>query len=98
MAKSAQTRPAQTGKTYQILPVVGPTGGMDLRTSPTLLSPERASLLLNFSLAEPGALTVRKGYQVFSTSSLGSSRAQGGARVYLNTAIPSANRDRKSVV
>lgn len=91
MAKSAQTRAAQIGKAYQILPVVGPTQGMDLRTSPTLLAPERARNLVNFSLGEPGALVVRKGYQVFSTTSLGSSRAQGGQRVYLNTALPSAN-------
>lgn len=88
MAKSAQTRAAQIGKAYQILPVVGPSGGMDLRTSPTLLSPERARNLVNFSLAEPGALVVRKGYVAFSTSSLGASRPQGGQRVYLNTALP----------
>jgi hypothetical protein len=91
MAKSAQTRSAEIGKTYQILSVVGPTQGMDLRTSPTLLAPERARNIVNFSLGEPGALVVRKGYDAFSTTSLGSSRAQGGARVYLNTALPSAN-------
>ena len=90
MAKSAQTRSAQIGKTYQVLPVVGPTGGMDLRTSPTLLAPDRARNLVNFSLAEPGALAVRKGYTSFSTSSLGTGRPQGGQRVYLNTAIPNA--------
>lgn len=91
MGKSAQTRAAQTGKVYQLLPVVGPSAGMDLRTSPTLLAPERARSLVNFSLSEPGALVVRKGYVSFSTSALGAVRPQGGQRVYLNTALPAAN-------
>jgi hypothetical protein len=54
------------------------------------MAPERARTLVNFSLEEPGALVVRPGYARFSTSSLGVTRFQGGARVYLNTAIPSA--------
>src|SRR5689334_17055756 len=91
MAKSqAQTRTATVNRGYQLLPVIGPSAGVDLRTSPTLLAPERARTLVNFSLTEPGALVVRPGYTLFSTSSLGASRAQGGARVYLNTALPAA--------
>src|SRR6187551_1783205 len=90
MPKAAKTQPAKVGKAYQILPVIGPSAGVDLRTSPTLLASDRARTLVNFSLTEPGALSVRPGFQKFSTSSLGSARAQGGARVYLNTAIPSA--------
>lgn len=90
MAKTAKTRPAQVGKQYQILPVIGPSAGVDLRTNQTLLPPERARTLVNFALSEPGALIVRPGYTVFSTSSLGANRCQGGARVYLNTAVPSA--------
>ena len=90
MAKSAKTQTATVGKVYQILPVIGPSAGVDLRTSPTLLAQDRARTLVNFSLTEPGALSVRPGFQRFSTSSLGSARAQGGARVYLNTAIPAA--------
>ena len=86
---ATKTRTALVGKDYQLLPVVGPSGGVDLRTSPTLLPPEKARSLVNFSLAEPGALVMRSGYLAFS-SVLGSGRAQGGARVYLNTAIPSA--------
>ena len=85
-----KTRTATTGKAYQLVPVIGPSAGVDLRTSPTLLKPERARSLVNFSLTEPGSLVVRPGYQVFSTASLGSSRAQGAARVYLNTAVPAA--------
>ncbi len=84
MAKAqAQTRSATVGSAYQLLPVIGPSAGVDLRTSPTLLSPEKARTLVNFTLSEPGALVVRAGYLVFSTSSLGSGRPQGGARVYL---------------
>lgn len=88
---AAKARKASLEPIYQSLPVVGPTGGMDLRTSPTLLPPTRARLLVNFSLSEPGALVVRSGYQQFSTSSLGAARPQGGARVYLNTALPTQN-------
>ena len=88
MASQGKTRPAQAGKAYQLLPVIGPSAGVDLRTSPTLLKAERARTLVNFSLAEPGALVVRPGYAAFSTTSLGSGRSQGAARVYLNTAIP----------
>jgi hypothetical protein len=90
MAKAAKTHPARVGKAYQILPVIGPSAGVDLRTSPTLLGTDRARSLVNFSLTEPGALVVRPGFQRFSTASLGSGRIQGAARVYLNTALPTA--------
>ena len=89
MAKAAKTRSAQVGKTYQLLSVIGPSAGVDLRTSPTLLPPEKARTLVNWSLAEPGALVMRPGYTAFS-SVLSTGRIQGGARVYLNTSIPSA--------
>lgn len=89
MAKSqTAAQKAEIGKAYQLVPVIGPSAGLDLRTSPTLLAPEKARTLTNFSLAEPGALTVRKGYDQFSTTSLGAGRGQGAARVYLVTAIP----------
>lgn len=89
MAKSAgQTRAAKTARVYQMLPVIGPSAGLDLRTAPTLMQPDRARTLVNFSLAEPGALVMRSGFQAFSTSSLGTGRIQGAKRVYLNTAIP----------
>jgi hypothetical protein len=89
MASQGKTRAAAAGKAYQLLPVVGPSAGVDLRTSPTLMKAERARTLINVSLAEPGSLVVRSGYAAFSTESLGSGRIQGAARVYLNTAIPS---------
>src|SRR6185369_9760509 len=90
MASQTKTRSAVIGKQYQLLPVIGPSAGIDLRSSPTLMAPERARTLINFSLEEPGALVVRTGYVKFSTTSAGSSRFQGGQRVYLNTAIPAA--------
>jgi hypothetical protein len=90
MAKAAKAQGARAQKAYQLLPVVGPSAGVDLRTSPTLLAPDQARTLVNFSLTEPGALTTRPGYARFSTASLGSGRPQGGKRVYLNTAIPAA--------
>lgn len=90
MGVQAKTKVGAQQRVYQLLPVDDPSGGVDLRTSPTLLPSNRARSLINFSLEEPGALVVRPGYLKFSTSSLGASRIQGGARVYLNTAIPSA--------
>lgn len=90
MPSQAKTTRGVQKRAYQILPVEDPSGGVDLRTSPTLLPSNRARMLVNFSLEEPGALVVRPGYQRFSTTSLGNTRIQGGARVYLNTAIPSA--------
>src|SRR3990167_1139958 len=89
MPKAAKTRSAQVGATYQLLSVIGPSAGVDLRTSPTLLPAEKARTLVNWSLAEPGALVMRAGYTAFS-SVLSTGRIQGGARVYLNTSIPSA--------
>jgi hypothetical protein len=91
MAKAAKTQPAQSAKAYQLLPISDLTGGLDLRTSPTLMATDRARSLVNWSLEQPGALTVRPGYEVFSTSSLGSGRIQGAERIYLNTALPSVN-------
>ena len=84
MAKSRQgTRPVQASRTYQVLEQMDLTGGLDLRRNPTLIEQTRARVLKNYSLKEPGALTVRPGYTAWSTTNLGSSGGQGGARVYL---------------
>lgn len=82
-AKAAKTRGAQIAPTYQLLEVVDQSGGLDLRHSPTLLESDRALVLRNYQLANPGELVVRPGYLRWSTTSLGSTRYQGGARVYL---------------
>src|SRR3990167_6219267 len=89
MAKRSATRPAQIAKQYQLLPVTDLSGGLDLRSAATLMGPDRARVLINQSLKEPGALVVRAGYTAFSTL-LSTGRPQGGERVYLNTAIPTA--------
>lgn len=91
MARSLKSQPVQTAKAYQQIAVTDMTAGVDLRQAQTLLSPDRARSLVNFALSEPGALKVRPGYQLWSTTSLGSARMQGGARVYLNTALPAVN-------
>lgn len=90
MPSAPKTERAVSGKAYQLLPVSDMTGGVDLRSAQTLLKTDRARTLVNWSLEQPGALVIRPGYLRFSTTSLGNSRPQGGQRVYLNTAIPSA--------
>ena len=85
----AKARTATTTKGYQMVPVLGPSDGLDLRLSPTLLPAGRAQKLVNWSLAEPGALVMAQGYLQFSTGVLGEDRIQGAQRVYLNSAIPS---------
>jgi hypothetical protein len=69
---------------YQSLPIEDLTGGIDLRRSPTLVDPKRSVVCRNFSLAEPGALRVRKGFASFS-SVLSSKASQGAQRVYLGS-------------
>jgi hypothetical protein len=91
MAKQAKTQRAASAKAYQVLPVADMTGGLDLRTSPTLMGSDKARSLVNWSLEQQGALVVRPGYEAFSTTSLGSGRIQGAERIYLNTALPSVN-------
>jgi hypothetical protein len=91
MARSVKSQSALTAKAYQQIAVSDMTGGVDLRQAQTLLGSDRARTLVNFALAEPGALAVRPGYQAWSTTSLGAGRMQGAARVYLNTALPSVN-------
>lgn len=72
----------------QLLQVQDLSAGIDLRTSPSLMQPNRARRLRNWSLQAPGALVVYPGYLTFSTSSLGSSRPQGGERIYLAGVTP----------
>lgn len=84
-----KTRPATSKSSYQLVPVIGPSGGVDLRLTATELPATRAHTLINWSLEEPGALVVRPGYKLFGQTSTAGT-IQGGARIYLNTAIPSA--------
>lgn len=90
MAKQATAQKPTTAREYQLIPVVDMTGGLDLRTSPSLLASNRSQVLTNWSLSEPGSLVVRPGYAAVSTATLSSGRINGAARVYLNTTIPNA--------
>ena len=80
---SLKTRRPTVSATPQILRVDDLSGGLELRRSPSLLQPDQARLLRNWSLQEPGALVVYPGWASFSTTSLGSRRLQGGSRVYV---------------
>lgn len=82
---SLKSRPTQAQSVYQVLPVDDLTGGVDLRRTPTLLDPKRSVVCRNFSLAEPGALRVRAGYEAFTTSALSTKAPQGAQRVYLGS-------------
>ena len=77
------TRRPSADPSPQLIEVKDLSGGLDLRRSPTLLAPDRARVLRNYSLREPGALLIHAGYQAYSSNSLGSDRIQGGVRAYL---------------
>lgn len=70
-----------------LLTVQDMSAGIDLRASPSLMKPNRARRLRNWSLQEPGDLVIVPGWETFSTSSLGAGRMQGGQRVYLADTI-----------
>jgi hypothetical protein len=80
-----KTRRTSVAPVYQLVSVDDMTGGLDLRRSPSLMTPSRARALRNFSLSEPGALKVRPGWLAYSTGSLGTNRPQGGVRAYLGS-------------
>lgn len=81
--RTVRTRRPTIAPTPQVLTIEDLSGGLDLRRSPTLLAPDRARVLRNHALSSPGELPVRPGYQQFSTTNLGSARAQGARRIYL---------------
>src|SRR5262245_17346643 len=83
MSPALKTRSPRTEGVYQTVDVIDLSGGLDLRRSPTLLAPNRARVLKNFSLTVPGELSFRAGYTRYTTTTLGSSRGQGGQRIYL---------------
>lgn len=64
------------------------TGGIDRRTAPTLLKPDRARRLRNARLSVAGRWIPRPGWDQTSTTSLGSDRGQGGTRVYIDGVAP----------
>src|SRR5205809_2065937 len=83
MAKSLKTRAPRAARTAQLIEIGDLSGGLDLRRNATLLGPNRARVLRNMSLREPGALVTRDGYTAYSSNTLGGNRVQGGRRAYL---------------
>jgi hypothetical protein len=88
MANGQKTSRARTKPVAQLLRVADLSGGLELRQSPSLLQPQQARTLRNWSLEEPGALVTFPGWELFSTTSLGNRRVQGGQRVYLADTTP----------
>lgn len=85
MPGSVKSASPYVARKPQVIEVGDCTGGVNLRVSPTLLDADQSVTLRNWTLEEPGALKVRLGHTVFSTTSFGSGRAQGGQRVYLSS-------------
>jgi hypothetical protein len=81
-----KTQGIRAARVPQQVTVGDMTGGIDLRRSPTLLAPNRARALTNWSLEEPGALIVDAGYTRVSSAAIFSGPPQGGARIYLANA------------
>lgn len=88
MATTLKARRVSAKGNYFEVPVMDLSGGLDQRKAATLLSANRARVLQNYSLREPGALIVWPGWETFSTASLGAGRGQGGARIYLGDVNP----------
>lgn len=85
MPQKLKTRAPLAQRRPQLVDVTDLSGGVDLRRSPTLVAANRGVHYHNISLAEPGALMVRKGYSAYSSNSLGGDRIQGGQRAYLGS-------------
>jgi hypothetical protein len=88
MAQSIKATRATPQADYRLLSVEDLSGGLDQRKAATLLKPNRARVLRNWSLREPGALLMFPGWAAHSTTSLGAGRPQGGQRIYLGAAAP----------
>lgn len=83
MAERLKSRSPGADRRPQLVEVADLSGGLDLRRSPTLIAANRALVMRNFALSEPGALVVRPGYLAYSSNTLGGNRIQGGQRAYL---------------
>src|SRR5881394_4224339 len=94
---SLKTSRPRIASVAQLLRVDDLSGGLELRQSPSLLNPSQARLLRNWSLQEPGALVTYPGWAVFSTTSLGSRRLQGGQRCYLTSTTFTLGADNGNV-
>ena len=57
-------------RTSQILPIEDLSGGLDLRSAPSAVKPNRARRLTNWSTEQSGALVVRAGWQRYTTTTI----------------------------
>lgn len=64
------------------------TGGLDRRVSPTQMAPERSRRLRNAKISVAGEWQPRSGWASWMTTTMGSGRAQGAARIYLDGVAP----------
>jgi hypothetical protein len=87
MANAKATHRTRVSPTAQRLPIDDLSGGLDLRRSPSLISANRARVLRNWSLQNPGELRVMPGWASWLSASLGNNRIQGAQRVYLSSAV-----------
>lgn len=85
VAQKLKTRTPRAQRQAQLVDVTDLSGGLDLRRHPTLIAANRARVMRNFSLKEPGALVMRDGYAAYSSNTLGGNRIQGGQRAYLGS-------------
>lgn len=72
----------------QVARIADLTGGLDRRTTPTLMRPERAQTLSNWRLQVVGKLTPRPGFDQWSAGP--GHAVQGAARAYLTSGAPFA--------
>jgi hypothetical protein len=89
----AKARGDSAARVYQTLPLAAPTGGLDLRTSLTQMGDDRARMVANVSLSEPGVFVSRAGFRTLTTDTGGilpPDRIQGALRAYFRTSTPSA--------
>ncbi len=85
---STKSRSSKAAQEPQLLLVDDLSAGIDLRRTPSLLKPNRARRLRNWSLREAGALVTAYGWTEHTTASLGDERVQGGQRIYLADTTP----------
>ena len=91
MAKSTSPAKAQSaGKAAMptLVQVTDLTAGLDRRVAVTQMKPDRARRLRNVRVSVAGEWQPRPGWDDHSTTSLGSGRPQGAARVYLEGVTP----------
>jgi hypothetical protein len=87
-ARRSSRRSSVASAGVSVVSVTDLTGGLDRRVATTLMEPERARRLRNVKLTIPGEWQPRAGWASWLTSSVGTTRPQGAARIYLDGITP----------